>query len=67
MGAETDPQRRSDVTRATPAEQAIRRAMEAVESLPPDERLTHAVIALDAALTYVADYVDGVPLREGDG
>lgn len=52
--------RRIDISRFTPAEQAIYDAMAAVERLPPDERLTNAVILLQKARSHVADYVDGI-------
>lgn len=44
----------------TPAELAIRDAIDAVESLPADIRLTQAVTLLSAAQTRLADYVDKV-------
>lgn len=46
--------------RLTPAERAIFAAVEAVEALPADVRLTDAVVLLQAARMKVADYVDGV-------
>lgn len=56
--------RRSFIDRSTPAESAIRAAMQAVEAAGADVRLTHAVILLDEAREHVADFVDGVPCRE---
>jgi hypothetical protein len=50
--------RRNRVDLLTPAERAIYDAVEAVEDLPPDERLTNAVILLQRARDHVADYVD---------
>ena len=50
----------------TPAELKIYEAMQAVEALPPDERLTEAVVLLGKARDRVADYVDdvvGAPLQ----
>lgn len=47
----------------TPAEQAIWAAVQAVEALPADVRLTDAVILLQAARDSVADYVDGIHTR----
>ncbi len=41
------------------AELAITAAMAAVESLPPHDRLTAAVVLLGQARDAVADYVDG--------
>ena len=45
----------------TYAERAITIAMQAVEDLPADDRLTDAVVLLEQARSKVADYVDGVP------
>jgi hypothetical protein len=55
--------RRADTMRHVPAETAILDAMRAVEAMPPDERLTDAVVLLSRAKDCVADYVDGVPRR----
>lgn len=44
----------------TPAETAITDAMAAVEAMPPDLRLTDAVVLLQQARDKVADFVDGV-------
>lgn len=52
--------RRHNVDRMTPAERAIADAVQAVEALPADERLTRAVILLGQAREAVADYVDGI-------
>ena len=52
--------RRTCVHKLTPAELAIRRAMDEVEKLPADVRLTDAVTLLDAAGDSVADYVDNI-------
>ena len=43
--------RRNRLDKLTPAELAIWNAKQAVESLPPDVRLTEAVILLDQAQT----------------
>lgn len=59
-----EPARRICVDRLTPAELAIRAAVEAVEALPGDVRLTDAVALLGKARESVADYVDGVPRTE---
>lgn len=65
MSSESDRKfditRRADVLRMTPVEKAIRGTMLAIEALQPDERLTDAVVALQAAAESVADFVDGVP------
>lgn len=55
------PPRRIRIDLQTPAEGAIRAAMDAVEALPPDVRLTDAVVLLGKALDRVADFVDGKP------
>jgi hypothetical protein len=51
------------MSRWTPAEHAIDAAMQAVEALPADVRLTDAVVLLGAARECVADYTDGVSKR----
>lgn len=55
-----DPMRRVNLQRQTPAELAIGDAVDRVEELPPDERLTNAVVKLQEAKELVADFVDGV-------
>ncbi len=55
--------RRICIDKATPAELAIRAAMRAVEDLPPDLRLTNAMVQLAEALDSVADFVDGVEVQ----
>jgi hypothetical protein len=52
--------RRIQIDKLTPAERAIYDAMVAVEGLPPDVRLTDAVVLLQQARDKVADYVDGI-------
>ncbi len=52
--------RRSQVDKFTPAERAIYDAMTMVEDLPPDVRLTEAVVLLGRARDRVADFVDDV-------
>lgn len=56
--------RRARLELLTPAEVAIRAAICQVEDLPPDSRLTEAVVNLLMAQDRVADYVDGVPIEE---
>lgn len=51
--------RRFRIDQNVPAELAIRAAMDAVEAMPADVRLTEAVISLGEALEHVADFVDG--------
>ena len=52
--------RRSRIDLLTPAEKAIYDAMQEVEEMAADERLTDAVCLLQDAQNKVADYVDGV-------
>lgn len=52
--------RRNNMDEWTPAERAIALAMDLVEELPADERLTRAVVLLGEARDAVADFVDGV-------
>lgn len=56
---ESEIPRRYRLDKHTPAEAAIRAAVNAVEDLPPDVRLTDAVALLQNAMESVADYVDG--------
>lgn len=55
--------RRARVDQWTAAEHVIRAAVDAVEAMPPDERLTDAVVLLGLAKESVADYVDGINKR----
>lgn len=50
--------RRQRIDLNTPAELAIRKAMEEVEKLPASELLTDAVVKLEEARNLVADFVD---------
>lgn len=52
--------RRCYLHKMTPAELAIFEAIQAVEKLPPDVRLTEAVVFLSKATDRVADFVDGI-------
>ena len=63
-GKEKEIPRRSRLDQNTPAELAIRAAVDAVEALPADVRLTHAVVLLQEARDAVADYVDGVEAQK---
>jgi hypothetical protein len=58
--------RRIQLEKFTPAEKAIYDAVQAVESVGADVRLTRAVMLLQEARNMVADYVDGVPPRDED-
>lgn len=51
--------RRARLDQMTPAELAITKAMEEVEKLGADEKLTAAVVQLGNARDKVADFVDG--------
>ena len=53
-----DIPRRIRLDQMTPAELAIVHAVNMVEALPADVRLTRAVVALQEARNHVADYVD---------
>ena len=53
--------RRLELERATPAELAIDAAIAEVEKLPPDGRLTAAILLLEKARKRVADFLDGEP------
>jgi hypothetical protein len=55
--------RRADMRRWTAAERAIYDALQAVEAMPADVRLTDAVTLLGAAKDSVADFIDGVEFR----
>jgi len=50
--------RRARLDLCSPAELAIYEAMQAVEAMPADVRLTKAVTLLQEARNSVADYVD---------
>lgn len=63
MTEDWTPPRRICLDKMTPAENAIREAVIAVEAAGADVRLTNAVILLQAAREHVADFVDGVPVR----
>jgi hypothetical protein len=58
---QTQIPRRSDMTKWSRAERMIFEAVEAVEALPADRRLTDAVVLLQAARESVADYIDKGP------
>jgi hypothetical protein len=52
--------RRSRIDLWSPAEKAIGLAVERVEAMPADVRLTDAVVLLSEARKKVADYLEGV-------
>lgn len=52
--------RRAQMLEWVPAEKAIHDAVQAVEAMPADPRLTDAVILLQKAKDRVADFVDKV-------
>ena len=51
--------RRNQLDKCTPAELAIYKAMEEVEKVGADVKLTNAIIKLQEAKELVADFVDG--------
>ena len=51
--------RRNQLDKCTPAELAIYKAMEEVEKVGADVKLTDAIIKLQEAKELVADFVDG--------
>lgn len=53
--------RRIDMNRMTYAERLILDAIQAVELMGADGRLTNAVMCLQQGRTWVADFVDNVP------
>lgn len=58
-----DIPRRNKIDCWTPAELAIGLAMETVEKIAADERLTDAILLLASAKHSVADYLEGVNTR----
>ena len=50
--------RRNQLDKCTPAELAIYKAMEEVEKIGADVKLTDAITKLNEALNLVADFVD---------
>lgn len=58
-----DVPRRSQMEKRSEAEAAIHLAMQSVEAMPADVRLTDAVTLLGAARDSVADYLDGIDRR----
>jgi len=58
-----DVPRRNRLDKNVPAELAIYEAMQVVERMDADVRLTDAVILLGAARECVADFIDNKPVR----
>ena len=56
--------RRARVDQYSPAEKSIHEAIQEVEKMPADERLTDAVRLLQEAQDKVADYVDGKHMNQ---
>lgn len=50
--------RKSDLQRMKPAELAIHQAIQEIEKLGANEKLTNAVIKLNEAKELVADFID---------
>lgn len=59
--------RRIQVDRMTLAELAIRNAIQEVEKLAADSRLTEAVVLLGKAQDKVADYIDELCIEGAHG
>lgn len=58
--------RRNRIDKFVTAEKKIFDAIQSVEDMGADIRLTDAVILLSQAQNKVADFVDGIPIPEGD-
>lgn len=58
-----DIPRRARIDKFAPAEKAIYDAVQAIEAMPADQRLTDAVLLLQKARDWVADFVDGIDTR----
>lgn len=56
----SDIPRRVRIDHFSPAETAIYNAVKVIEDGPADTRLTQAVILLQRAREWVADFVDGI-------
>lgn len=56
--------RRNDLSRMTDAEKAIHNAIQEVEKLPPNQRLTNCVIRLQEAKTELSNWVDNLPIKK---
>lgn len=61
--SENEIPRRARMDDWNEAERAISEAMQAVEKMVADPRLTDAIILLTEAKSAVADFVDGVNMR----
>jgi hypothetical protein len=48
----------------TAAELAIYNAMQEVEKMDADVRLTHAVVKLSEAQNLVADFIENIPIKD---
>jgi len=58
MGAVNDFPRRNRLDLNTPTELAIHEAIQQIERMPANEKLTEAVVILIKAKSLVSDYVD---------
>ena len=63
MGKDSQIPRRIRLDLSEPAELAIRNAVDEVEKIGADVRLTNAINLLNEARELVADYIDKVPLK----
>jgi hypothetical protein len=60
MTTENQVPRRACIDKRVPAELSIDAAIEAVEKMAADVRLTDAIVLLQAAKDSVSDYIDGL-------
>lgn len=67
--------RRNDLSQMTPAEKAIHDAIQEVEKIGADPKLTTVILILTNAKTYLSDFIDGsegsihtdsAPPKQGD-
>lgn len=56
--------RRCDANNRTPEENLIHLALELLERMPADERLSMAIASLSDAKRHLADYIDGIPFSD---
>lgn len=57
-----DSQRRNQLDKCSPVELLIYTTITKVEKMESDVRLTNAIIKLNEARNWIADYIDDVPL-----
>lgn len=59
----TEIPRRNQINENTELEIDIRKVVAIIEQLPPDQRLTEAVVLLAKAREHLADYIDDIPFQ----